>query len=59
MKYLINIVVIILFGWPSLIVSYIWQSILSGFEIGSFLFEQHKTAAIEKFVKKAEGKQHD
>ncbi len=56
MKYVINIVAIGLFGWPALIVGYVWQTIVSGFETGTFIYERHEAAAIDKFTKKPEGK---
>lgn len=55
MKYVINIVAMTLFGWPALIVGYVWQTIVSGFETGTFIYERHEAAAIDKFTKKPEG----
>jgi hypothetical protein len=55
MKYVINIMAVVLFGWPALIVGYIWQAIVSGFETGTFIYERHEVAAIDKFTKKPEG----
>jgi hypothetical protein len=54
MKYVINIMAVVLFGWPALIVGYIWQAIVSGFETGTFIYERHEAAAIDKFAKKPE-----
>ena len=52
MKYVINIMAVTLFGWPALIVGYICRTIVSGFEAGTFIYERHEDAAIDKFTKK-------
>jgi len=54
MKYVINIMAVVMFGWPALIVGYIWQTIVSGFETGEYFYEKHEAASINKFVKKSE-----
>jgi len=54
MKYVINMVAVVLIGWPALIVGYIWKLIVSGFEAGTCIFEKHQAAAIDKFTKKSE-----
>jgi hypothetical protein len=54
MKYVINIMAVVIFGWPALIVGYVWQTIVSGFETGTFIYERHEAAAIDKFTKKPE-----
>jgi hypothetical protein len=54
MKYVINIMAVVLFGWPALIVGYIWWVIVSGFKAGTFICERHEDAAIDKFTKKPE-----
>ena len=52
MKYVIHIMAVVLFGWPALIVGYIWKTIVSGFKSGTFICKRHETAAINKFTKK-------
>lgn len=52
MKYVIHIMVVVLFGWPALIVGYIWGVIVSCFTAGTFICEAHAAAAIDKFTKK-------
>ena len=56
MKYVINIMAVVLFGWPALIVGYIWRVIVSGFTAGTFIYGRHEDAAIDKFTKKSEVK---
>ena len=53
MKYVISIMAVVLFGWPALIVGYIWKTIVSGFEAGTFICERHEDAAIDKFTTKS------
>ena len=54
MKYVISIMAMTLFGWPALIVGYVWETIVSGFKAGTFICEIHADAAIDKFTKKSE-----
>jgi hypothetical protein len=55
MKYAINVMAVVLFGWPAMIAGYVWRAIVLGFETGTFIYERHETAAIDKFTKKPEG----
>lgn len=52
MKYVFNVVATLLFGWPALVVGYVFGSIASGWSVGRFLQNMHEDAAIEKFAKK-------
>ena len=52
MKYIVNVLSVLFFGWPSLVIGYIATAIKSGFDTGVDLYNRHEVAAIDKFVKK-------
>jgi hypothetical protein len=50
MKYVVHMLVMELFGYPALVVGYVWNEIVSGFSVGMRLCDEHEAAAIDKFV---------
>lgn len=51
MKYVFNIITVVIFGYPSLILSYIVSAIISGWSTGKYLFNKHEDESIKRFVK--------
>lgn len=51
MKCVVNAVVMITLGWPSLVVGYLAAAIKDGFTTGAFLYGRHCDAVIRKFVR--------
>ena len=52
MKYVINLICILLFTWPAVAAGYIYTAITTGLYAGKEYFEIHSDAMLDKFVKK-------
>lgn len=57
MKYLIFILITVVFTWPAVVVSYIWEAISTGLFGGREFYERHADACEKKFVKKPAAKE--
>jgi hypothetical protein len=51
MKYILNFIATVFFGWPALVLGYLFAAIRSGWAVGVHLQDAHEDAAIEKFIR--------
>ncbi len=56
MKYVINNITTVLFGYPALIAGYLWRQIYIGFDLGIHVYDQHEQACMERFSNRKKGK---
>ncbi len=52
MKYIINAIVVVLVGFPALVLGYLWRQLQIGFDLGGSVYDQHEQACMEKFRKR-------
>ena len=55
MRYLFNILTVMLVGWPAVVIGYLFSAARGGFQIGCNIFVLDAEATSEKFCKKERG----